>query len=143
MFICDKKYSTRWTFVLRVTSDEKLTKVHRTRELSPYANSHEWHFAKHIALVCAGLNIQLNMNILQLICSSWNVLWLACRLIITSYCYKYFPFIFSENFDKRFFVDSYIFCIHIYFLLIFSLVIINMILHCFLLLLMNLLIMHG
>jgi hypothetical protein len=54
-----KKYSTRWIFVLRVTNDEKLTKMHRTRELPPYANSHEWHFAKHIALVCAGLYIWL------------------------------------------------------------------------------------
>jgi hypothetical protein len=41
MFIHDKKYSTGWTFVLRITSDEKLTKVHRTLEFSPYANSHE------------------------------------------------------------------------------------------------------
>jgi hypothetical protein len=37
----------------------KTYKIHRTRELPPYANSHEWHFAKHIALVCAGLYIWL------------------------------------------------------------------------------------
>ena len=55
MFIRDKKYSTRWIFVLRVTSDEKRIKVHRTLEFSPYAIGHELHFAKNIALVCAGL----------------------------------------------------------------------------------------
>jgi uncharacterized protein with NRDE domain len=47
MFIRDKKYSTRWIFVLRITSDEKLTKVHRILEFSPYKIGYEWHFAKH------------------------------------------------------------------------------------------------
>ena len=52
MFIRDKKYSTRWIFVLCVTSDEKRIKVHRTLQFSPYAVGHELHFAKNIALVC-------------------------------------------------------------------------------------------
>jgi hypothetical protein len=72
------KYSTRWIFVLRVTSDETHTKLHRTRELSPYANSHEWHFAKHIALVCAGFTVKLQSWFLKYPRNDVTCQWDAC-----------------------------------------------------------------